>query len=273
MTKPQTVPQTWDEWIDWADNSEHPGDLLETLKYSPLIRIFPEIAALIGCQQDPRWHPEGDVFDHTVHVLNEVAGQSAVIVFGALCHDFGKPEVTELTTTKNDPVMRWRSPKHTNAGVAPTQNFLTRIGALDSLTDKVVELVEHHMLHNGIEPEQVTKKMLRKRLSKLQHATPEELFAVIIADCNGRPPLPKETPPEVARMIELWEEGLEEPVDNFIPLLRGRHLIDAGFEEGPLLGRILNEAKEVQLSGGFGSEADAVKWLDRNHFPYAMSRK
>lgn len=273
MTTPLTMPQTWNEWLDWAEYSPDPGGLLIYLKAFRAMDQFPEIAALIGCQQDPRWHPEGNVFDHTVHVVNEAAGQGAVIVFGALCHDFGKPEVTELTKTANDPVLRWRSPKHTNAGIAPTQSFLARIDAPDDLIDQVVELVEHHMIHNGIEPEQVTKKMLRKRLGKLQYATPEELFAVILADCNGRPPLPKEIPPEIARMIELWEEGLEEPIDDFIPMLRGKHLIEKGFEPGPIFGRILGEAKDMQLSGGFANEAEAIRWLDSNHCSYATSKK
>lgn len=267
------TPITFEDWLDWTESCTQPGNLLAYMRVNGTLDYFPEIATLIDCHQDPRWHPEGDVFDHTVHVVNEAAGQGVVIVFGALCHDFGKPAVAEFSKTKNDPVSRWRCPNHTGAGIVPTRNFLNRIGAPDDLTEKVVELVEHHMMHNGLEPEHVTRKMLRRRLGKLQYATPEELFAVMIADGNGRPPLPKETPPEVMRMIELWKEGLEEPEDDFVPLLRGKHLIASGFEEGPLIGRILDEAKEVQLSDGFTDEADALRWLDRNHFPYAMSRK
>ena len=258
------TPTTFVDWLDWAENCIRPGSLLTYMKVNGTLDYFPEIKALVGCQQDPKWHPGGDVFDHTVHVVNEAAGQGATIVFGALCHDFGKPEVTQLTTTSNDPTLRWRSPKHDKMGVIPTRNFMVRIGAPDGLTDKVCELVEHHMIHNGIEPEQITKKMLRKRLGKLQHATPDELFAVMIADCNGRPPLPKEISPEIVRMMELWEDGLEEPVDDFVPFLRGKHLIERGFKPGPIFGRILNEAKRLQLSNVLVDEHDAITWFEYN---------
>ena len=98
MTIPhQTIPCTWTEWLEWAENPNRPGGLFGILKHGISIHRFPEISALIGCQQESSWHPEGDVFDHTVHVVNEAAGQGATIVFGALCHDFGKPKVTCFT--------------------------------------------------------------------------------------------------------------------------------------------------------------------------------
>ncbi|MBE3072439.1 MAG: hypothetical protein IMZ67_05640, partial [Acidobacteria bacterium] len=114
-------------------------------------RLFPEMAALVGCQQEPDWHPEGDVWVHTLMVIDETrqrsddlprSGQLALLL-GAVCHDLGKPETTAFLEG------RIRSYNHEDAGVAPTLRLLDRLNvhAIDGVDVRrqVVGLVAHHL--------------------------------------------------------------------------------------------------------------------------------
>ena len=94
-----------------------------------LERLFPELRALVGCEQEPDWHPEGDVWTHTLMVVDcarEMNGDLArpqllTLMLGAVCHDFGKPSTTAFIDG------RIRSLDHEEAGVAPTVAFLDRL--------------------------------------------------------------------------------------------------------------------------------------------------
>ena len=92
-------------------------------------RLFPELAALVGCPQEPEWHPEGDVWTHNLLVIDQARTrvddlprpQQVAVMLGAVCHDLGKPVTTALVDG------RIRSHNHEEAGVAPTETFLDRL--------------------------------------------------------------------------------------------------------------------------------------------------
>src|SRR5687767_3775990 len=122
-------------------------------------QILPELLPLAGCEQEPDWHPEGDVWTHTLMVIDQARAlnedldraRRIAIMLGAICHDLGKPATTALIDG------RIRSPDHEQAGVAPTTALLDRlrihtIGGYD-VRSQVIGLVAHHlkpgMLHKA----------------------------------------------------------------------------------------------------------------------------
>ena len=166
--------------------AERPSIGLAILRETKALRFFPELEALIDVPQDPTWHPEGCVWTHTLMVVDEAAKlrvgeekNDLVLMFGALCHDFGKPE----TTIWKDG--HWRSPAHDVLGMKPTEKFLRRLTDEASLIEKVTVLVREHlrptMLYN--DREKVTPGAIR-RLA-LRVSIPE-LLLVAEADHFGR---------------------------------------------------------------------------------------
>lgn len=240
----------WSEFEKWAKRSIKPSMGLRFLVDTGLIEVFPEIETLVDCPQDPQWHPEGDVFEHTCHVVDAAAEGGVVVVLAALCHDFGKPE----TTTRNE-ADRWISPGHATAGEAPTRSFLKRIGAPKKVIEQVVELVREHMVHVGTG--EISKRQARRLLVRLNHASIDDLFKVIKADHSGRPPLAPDLP---ERAVEL-KARCDEVEGEIQPLVLGRHLIASGLKPGRHFGTILKRAFEAQLDGLFGTPDEGVVFL------------
>ncbi len=248
--KKLTGDAMWSEFEKWASRSIEPSMGLRFMVDTGLIEAFPEIEALIGCRQDDKWHPEGDVFEHTCHVVDAAAGHGVVVVLAALCHDFGKPQ----TTVKNE-VGRWISPNHSQAGEAPTRSFLARIGAPKKVTEQVVALVLDHMVHIG--NGEVSKRQARRLLVRLGDTSPSDLFKVIEADHSGRPPLPDGLPDRARELSALCDEVANEVK----PIVLGRHLIDLGIPPGPHFGPILKQAFEAQLDGVFNDLENGLDFL------------
>lgn len=134
-------------WLRWLLLQARPSIPLCQLRRVGLLRLLPELEALVGVEQDPAWHPEGDVWTHTTMVLDEAArlrtglGQSEqeLLMVAALCHDLGKP----LTTERRGG--RVRSFNHEPAGEAPTRALLARLDAPSWLTPPVCALVRWHL--------------------------------------------------------------------------------------------------------------------------------
>ncbi len=241
----------WSEFEKWAKRSIKPSRGLDFLVDTGMIVIFPEIETMIGLQQDPKWHPEGDVFAHTRHVVDAAAGKGVIAVLAALCHDMGKA----TTTVRHPETDRWVSPKHAQKGEAPTRSFLARIGAPKKVVEAVVEIVKEHMTHMGKDP--ITKTQARRLLVRLENASPADLFAVIEADHYCRPPLPVLFPERAQDLKDLCFE-----VENEIkPMVMGRHLQALGMKGGPHFGPILDAAFEAQIEGAFSNADAGVTWL------------
>jgi tRNA nucleotidyltransferase (CCA-adding enzyme) len=230
-----------------------------------LEELLPELFALIGCPQEPEWHPEGDVWVHTLLVVDEAAvlardlerDEKLRVLLGALCHDLGKP----LTTAHVDG--RVRSLDHEAQGEGPTRRLLLeRLKAPVALVEDVVPLVREHLKPFQLWRERdklgdgaVRRLALRAPLPRLVH--------VARADHFGR------TTPEALAHDDpagdwLLAEARRLEVDarRPAPLLLGRHLIARGLRPGPGFKDLLGAAFEAQLEGAFHDVAGAEAWLD-----------
>lgn len=223
-------------------------------------RLLPELKLLVGCPQEPDWHPEGDVWVHTLLVVDEARRgledlprpQQITLMLGALCHDLGKPATTAVVEG------RIRSLNHEEAGIPPTLAVLDRLKmyTLDGFDVRkhVVGLVAHHLkpLMWYRSPTPVGDGAFRRLAQKVDL---DLLARLARADCRGRTGHFDCTAMdwflERARALGV----LHAPPP---PLLRGRHLLALGLEPGPAMGRILKAVYERQLDGRVTTEEDAI---------------
>ncbi|MGE5358459.1 MAG: CCA tRNA nucleotidyltransferase [Bacteroidales bacterium] len=223
-------------------------------------KVMPEMRALVGCAQEPEWHPEGDVWVHTLMVIDNAVRESAgldrprrlAIMLGAVCHDFGKPATTAFLDG------RIRSLNHEEAGVEPTLRFLDRLNvhSIDGfpVRTQVVGLTAHH-LKPGMwykVRDEVGDGAFRRLAQKVDL---ELLARLARADCQGRT---GEFDCEamdwfVARARTLGVEH-RPPA----PLLLGRHLLALGVQPGPRVGEILKRVYERQLDGEVSTLDEAI---------------
>jgi tRNA nucleotidyltransferase (CCA-adding enzyme) len=234
---------------------------LQLLLDTSWIENYPELKALCGVQQDSVWHPEGDVWVHTLYVCDAAAEiaereqlddfQRSVLLFSALCHDLGKP----ATTTMSDG--RWRSPGHSEAGVPIAESFLARIGCPVSIVEVVLPLVAEHLVH--IQGE-ASKRAVRRLACRLGKATIIQLSRLVEADMGGRPPLPKVTSAAMTEILELAKD-MEVSLAKPEMLVQGRHLIALGYKPAKWFGDVLKNCYEAQLDGHFENEPEGLLFL------------
>ena len=227
-------------------------------------RLFPELCALVECPQEPEWHPEGNVWAHTLLVIDEARVRiddlarpaQIAIMLGAVCHDFGKPATTAVVDG------RIRSLGHEEAGVAPTTTFLDRlkIHTIDGFDVRhhVLGLVAHHlkpgMWHRARDG---VKDGAFRRLARKVDL--ELLARLAAADCHGR------TGTFDCSAMDWFIDraralGVEHQPPS--PLLKGRHLLARGWSPGPALGQVLRVVYEQQLDGRVGSVEEAIAQAD-----------
>ena len=255
------LERVWNEWLKWATRSKRPSKGLQVLRDCGWIEHYPELAALAGVQQDPVWHPEGDVWIHTLHVCDAAArvadrdglpdDERVILLFAALCHDLGKPAATELTDG------RWRSPSHAAIGVPLADSFLTSIGCPRHFIEIVQPLVAEHLVHVQSEATPRTVRRLSVRLGK---ASIVQLMRLVEADLGGRPPLPTTIPETLVRIMRLAESTnvfLKKPD----PMVLGRHLLHLGYSPARWFSSILERCYEAQLDGVFANETDGIDFL------------
>src|SRR5207253_773866 len=229
-------------------------------------QLFPEVKALIGVPQDPEWHPEGDVFVHTLLTVDRAReavddlpySKQVTVMLAALCHDLGKPATTEFLEG------HLRSREHEEAGVAPTESFLDRLNlhTLDGydVRAQVIKSVKDHL-----KPGEFYKKRNEVGVGAFRRLARkcdlDLLYRVARADSLGRNaehvPREKWYTAEAqewfinrVRELEL-EQGAPKP------LLLGRHLLEIGLEPGPRIGEITRAVYEMQLDGRLQSLEEA----------------
>ncbi len=267
------VERVWGEWEKWATKSVRPSRGIEVLEATGWIIHFPEVAALRGTQQEPEWHPEGDVLTHTCHCLDALAGlpewaasppaRRRMLSLAVLAHDFGKPATTGRSEKRGS--LRWVSPGHESAGGPLSDSFLRRIGAPLDLDAPVRALVVNHLAHHHGGAD-FTDPQVRRLARKLAPATIDDLAVVMASDALGRPPLPAADILARIGLLRGRAASLELEAMAPRPIIQGRHLVALGRKPGPGFKPVLDAAFEAQLDGAFSDEAGGLAWL-RDHAP------
>ena len=214
-------------------------------------RLFPELKALVGCPQEYEWHPEGDVWVHTLMVVDEARkriddldrGKAVTVMLGALCHDLGKPPTTAFIDG------RIRSMGHEEAGVPPATALLDRLNVhtIDGFDVRatVLGIVAHHLKPGAFKksPTPAGDGAFRRLAQKVDL---ELLARVAKADCLGRTGNFDCSAMDwfLERARALGVEHAPPP-----PIVLGRHLLALGLSPGPRIGKILKQIYERQLDG------------------------
>jgi tRNA nucleotidyltransferase (CCA-adding enzyme) len=176
--------------------SEKPGDYLNNIRKSIYFNQLPELKAIIGVQQNPKFHPEGDVWQHTLMVCDEASflcnllgisgNKRSVVLLSALCHDLGKAEKTFRFFGK------LISHGHEKAGVKHADSLLSRIGIDLFSKEKILKLVEYHHIPLSFyrsevqRHEQIRAGAFRKSIERIYPAALEELLLLSESDYCGR---------------------------------------------------------------------------------------
>ena len=224
--------------------AEKPSIFFEVLRQTEqLDHWFPELKALIGVPQNPVYHSEGDVWTHTMMVIDEAAklrhraAEPYRFMLAAVTHDFGKAVCTE---EKNGVLHAYL---HEIKGLPLAEAFLRRITRETRLIEYVLNLVEYHMKPNTVAGAGSAEKTTTRMFD--QSADPEGLICLALADDRGRITQSPATDHEafLYERLRLYQELMSRPY------VMGRDLIEAGLKPGAEFTEILSHAHKLRLAG------------------------
>lgn len=217
-----------------------PSEYFEKLKReNQLDAFFPELKLLVGVPQNEIYHKEGDVWIHTMLVLDESAGRRDKVknpfgfMLSALCHDFGKAVCTEKI---NGAIHAYR---HEIEGIPLAESFLKRLSADKYLTEYVLKMVEYHMLPNIM----AEARSKTKNTNKLFDSVAEPFDLIQLAICDGLGKIPQSNANEEFLMMRF--ERFNEIMSR--PYVTEKDLIGAGITER--LDEVLEYAHKLRLAG------------------------
>lgn len=207
-------------------------------------KILPEIAALRGIEQPETFHPEGDVWEHTLRMLALLPVEKEVdqrLSWGAVLHDVGK------AVTRNIDERGVHFYGHVQRGEEIARQVMERLRFSGSDMETILELIRCHMLFMNV------KEMRPSRLKRFLRM-PDFLLHLELhrLDCLGSHGMLDNYEFCKEKLSEIPEEELRPP-----RLVTGNDLIDMGFKPGPLFGKILREVEDAQLNGNICSAEDA----------------
>jgi len=224
----------------------HPDRALSLLSESGLLRsTIPEVADLIGIGQPPEFHPEGDVFTHTVKALGLMAPDpSAILAWSVLLHDIGK-KVTMRTTD------RIRFNNHDHAGADMARTILKRLRASNALIDSVAACIDNHM--NFMNVKEMRLATLKRLLSRPTIEDELELHRVDCLASHGN----LDNYYFVKDRLTVFARERVKPA----PFVSGHDLVRLGLSPGPLFGKILREIYDLQLDEKVKTRREAVEYV------------
>lgn len=213
-----------------------------------LAEVLPEVVRLHGVEQPPEFHPEGDVWVHTMLLLEKLpAGATATLAWGALLHDIGKP-ATFQPPNPALPGDRIRFNGHVEVGVRVAEVILRRLRFSAEETEQIVALVRNHMRFGDVKH---MREATLKRFLRLPDF--EEHLALHRMDClSAHGDL---------SLYEFARQKYEEvPAEAIRPklLVTGRELIEVGYKPGPRFKAMLEAAEDAQLEGAVHTTQQAL---------------
>jgi poly(A) polymerase len=224
----------------------------ELLDESGLLKeVLPEISAMKGVEQPPQFHPEGDVFVHTLLLLEKLpAGCSMTLAWGALLHDVGKPPTFRVAPD------RIRFDGHVEVGVKMAAEICRRLRFSNDDSDQILALVDNHMRFADVQ--RMKESTLKKFLRLPEFDEHLELHRIDCLSSNG-----------IVESYEYTREKLRALPPEAIrpePLITGQDLIEAGYEPGPRFKEILGAVEDAQLEGRLATLQAAMEYV-RREFP------
>ena len=258
--------RVYEEFKKLLLKSPQPSLGFELMRKLGILNYFPELQAIIGIRQSPKWHPEGDVWVHTmmsldvmVSLLGEDKKDNLVLMFATLCHDLGK-----ATTTTIDEDGNIRAIGHESASLSLSESFLNRLTNESELVERILPLVEHHLKPSQFFSAKSKDKAIRRLATKVNI---KELITLAKADFLGR------TTDEAKLGVYHAGEWLHDksqklnveikPLEN---LLQGKDLIKLGFKPSPLFKKILDDVYDLQLSGSIRTHKDAISYVKISNY-------
>ncbi len=214
-----------------------------------LQHILPEVVALKGCVQPERFHPEGDVWNHTILALSKMPqSPSPELAWSVLLHDIGKPPTLEF---KEDGTPT--TPSHASVGADMAEEILRRLRAANKLITAVKTATYNHMSFINVQDMRPAK--LRRFISTDTFPLELELHRI---DCESASGILDNYHFICDKLKELEEEGGTELPP---PLVTGGDLIKLGYKQGPLFSKILSVVQEHQLADELKNKQQAINWI------------
>jgi poly(A) polymerase len=230
-------------------------ELLDATGLLSVPLVLPEIAAMKGVEQPPQYHPEGDVWVHTMIMLAELpSGCSPTLAWGVLLHDVGKPPTFKPPTGPSD---RIRFDGHAEIGAVMAEAICRRLRFSNDDTAQIVALVANHMKFKDAA---AMRPATMKRFVRLDRF-PEHLELHRV-DCLSS-----------HRMLQNYDLVrrfiAETPPEEVRPprLLTGNDLKEMGFRAGPVFKEILAATEDAQLDGRWKTREEALAWVKSNFVP------
>ena len=221
-----------------------PSVFFEVLRSADGLDVwFPEVKALTGIEQDPKFHPEGDVWTHTMEVLDRAARyryktkNPYAFMLLALTHDFGKAVTTEVVNG------RIHAYDHETEGLPAIETFLRRITNESEVISYVLNMVPLHMKPNVVAASKSAVKVTNRMFDRA--AAPEDLIYFAMSDkpvMSGDNPFTGD-PDFLFERYELYEEMMSRPY------VTGNDLIEKGLEPGEYFSDVLAYAHKLRLAG------------------------
>jgi poly(A) polymerase len=227
---------------------------LTLLDESGLLRqVLPEISALHGVEQPPQYHPEGDVWTHTMLMLDGLpAGSAATLAWGVLLHDVGKPATFRSAQETGD---RIRFDGHVDAGLEIAEKICRRLRFSNEDTEQILALVANHMKFKDAQQMRTSTLKRFVRLPKFDEHLALHRLDVLSSNRH------LEAYDFVRRFLD------ETPPAEVHPqrVLSGDDLLRMGYKPGPRFSEILRRVEDAQLDGQIGTLADAEAYVRQNY--------
>jgi poly(A) polymerase len=231
----------------------HPRRGIELLDRTGLLSVvLPEVVALKGVRQPPEYHPEGDVWVHTMMMLDLLERPSATLAMAVLLHDIGKPATFRIAE-------RIRFDGHAEKGVEIAAGILARLRFSQKESEQILALIANHMRFKDIR--QMRQSTLKRFLRLPGFDEHLELHRIDCMASHGG--------------LDCWrfaKDSLAAPEEELHPprLLTGQDLIEAGYTPGPAFGRALEEVETAQLEGAVRTKEEALALARKTFEPEAI---